>query len=65
MYGSPPIPVPGLVLAFNLVDSDGRPAGAAITTDDAILDRYRAARQHLWALATPFENYAVDLHAQQ
>lgn len=51
---------------FNLVDANGRAAGAtALTTDARIVEFCRTAKEHLWALATPYADYvkehAVDI----
>ncbi|MET8874436.1 DUF6879 family protein [Nocardia sp. NPDC004604] len=45
------------LVAFNLVDRDGRPAGMAVTSDLEIVDRCRGVRDRLWALATPYADY--------
>ncbi|WP_062994149.1 DUF6879 family protein [Nocardia mikamii] len=49
-------------VVFNLVDENGRAAGAsALTTDPWIVDRCRQVKTRLWQLATPYTEYAVDL----
>ncbi|MFD6158361.1 DUF6879 family protein [Nocardia sp. NPDC060256] len=53
-------------VVFNLVDMNGRAAGAsALTTDPGIADRCRTVKQSLWPLATPYRDYiaghAVDM----
>ncbi|WP_067836079.1 DUF6879 family protein [Nocardia lijiangensis] len=52
-------------VAFNLIDENAAPAGAAITTDSWIVERYEKARQRLWAAAIPFGEYAASVHVQQ
>nr|WP_297628963.1 DUF6879 family protein [Nocardia sp.] len=44
-------------VAFNLVDQAGKPAGAAVTTDPSIAAYCWQVKQHLWAMATPFDEY--------
>ncbi len=46
-------------VAFNVVDSTGKPAGAAVTTDPVIAAYCRGVRERLWNLATPFAEYAA------
>nr|WP_306363916.1 DUF6879 family protein [Nocardia sp. CC227C] len=46
-------------VGFNLVDEDGRPAGAAITTDAGIAAYCRGVKERLWRLAIPFHEYAA------
>ncbi|MFF0488215.1 DUF6879 family protein [Nocardia sp. NPDC004068] len=48
-------------VGFNLVDSTGKPAGAAVTTDPAVCGLYREAIERLWSLATPFAAYVNGL----
>lgn len=46
---------------FNLVDENGRAAGAtALTTDPRIVENCRNAKQRLWPLATPYTEYVVE-----
>jgi len=48
-------------VVFNLVDENGRAAGAsALTTDPRIADHCRQVKERLWTLATPYAEYAVD-----
>ncbi|MCX4097599.1 hypothetical protein LBW94_035140 [Nocardia sp. alder85J] len=51
--------VDGTTIGFNLVDSAGKPAGAAVTTDPGIVSYYRDAVERLWSLATPFPDYVA------
>ncbi|MFE2994060.1 DUF6879 family protein [Nocardia sp. NPDC059246] len=44
-------------VAFNLVDEQGRPAGAGVTTDRQIAAVCKAAKDRLWPLAVPFAEY--------
>ncbi|WP_405138252.1 DUF6879 family protein [Nocardia sp. NBC_01388] len=44
-------------VGFNLVDSDGAPAGAAITTDPGIAAYCRRVKEKLWQSAVPFNKY--------
>ena len=45
-------------VAFNLVDENGRAAGAsALTTDPKIADQCRHVKERLWELATPYDEY--------
>lgn len=47
-------------VVFNLVDQEGRAAGAcALTTDPKIAEHCRSIKAHLWALATPYAEYAA------
>lgn len=46
-------------VVFNLADPDGKPAGAAVTTDPGIVDYCRSVRDRLWKLATPYAEYAT------
>ncbi|WTL51450.1 hypothetical protein OG203_23600 [Nocardia sp. NBC_01499] len=50
------------LVAFNLVDENGKAAGAAITTDPNIAAYCRSVKQRLWELATPYAQY-VDQDA--
>ncbi|MBF6239116.1 hypothetical protein IU474_18870 [Nocardia otitidiscaviarum] len=47
-------------VGFNLVDEDGKPAGAAITTDPGIAAYCQRVKQRLWRLAVPFTEYVTD-----
>lgn len=44
-------------VAFNLVDSAGRPAGAAVTTDPAVAAYCRSIKEQLLPMAIPFAEY--------
>ncbi|WP_067535869.1 DUF6879 family protein [Nocardia crassostreae] len=44
-------------VAFNLVDEEGRPAGAAVTTDPDIVAYCHRSKERLWSMATPFGRY--------
>ena len=46
-------------VAFNLVNDNGRPAGAAVTTDPGVVDYCRRAMRRLWSLATPYTEYVA------
>ncbi len=52
------------LLAFNLVDQNGKPAGLASTTDPQIVGYCHSVKQRLWELATPYTEYAAA-HAGQ
>ncbi|MFJ9363358.1 DUF6879 family protein [Nocardia sp. NPDC101769] len=45
-------------VAYNLVNDAGKPAGLAVTTDPGVVAYSRGVRERLWALATPFAEYA-------
>ncbi|MBF6181682.1 DUF6879 family protein [Nocardia otitidiscaviarum] len=48
-------------VVFNLVDENGRAAGAAAsTTDPRIAEQCRQTKERLWQLATPYADYACD-----
>nr|WP_221333222.1 DUF6879 family protein [Nocardia transvalensis] len=47
-------------IGFNLVDDDGQPAGAAITTDKGIVAYCRRVKETLWQSAVPFDEYIAD-----
>ncbi|MEV6773856.1 DUF6879 family protein [Nocardia sp. NPDC051030] len=47
-------------VGFNLVDNDGKPAGAAITTDPGIAAYCRSVKEKLWQSAVPFDEYAGE-----
>lgn len=48
-------------VVFNLVDENGRAAGAsALTTDPQIADQCRQVKQRLWPLATPYADYVAE-----
>ncbi|MGW5518401.1 DUF6879 family protein [Nocardia africana] len=53
------------IVAFNLVDARGRPAGAAVTTDPGIALRCQRLKDHLWPLATPFAEYVGSESARR
>ncbi len=44
-------------VAFNLVDSEGVPAGPALTTDAGIVEYCRTAKEQLWRAAVPYDEY--------
>lgn len=45
---------------FNLVDEEGRAAGAAaLTVDPAAVARCREVKERLWRLATPYADYVA------
>ncbi|MEU1520852.1 DUF6879 family protein [Nocardia rhamnosiphila] len=44
-------------VGFNLVDHDGKPAGAAVTHDPDIAAHCRSIRDRLWEMATPYTEY--------
>nr|WP_231390257.1 DUF6879 family protein [Nocardia sp. CNY236] len=44
-------------VGFNLLDNEGRPAGAAITTDCGIVEYCRSIKERLWSLAIPYREY--------
>lgn len=44
-------------IGFNLTDYDGKPAGAAVTTDPGICGYYRRTTEDLWSLAVPYSSY--------
>lgn len=47
-------------VVFNLVDMNGRAAGAsALTTDSRIAELCRTVQQNLWPLATPYRHYVA------
>ncbi|WP_431972033.1 DUF6879 family protein [Nocardia sp. bgisy134] len=46
-------------VAFNLSDANGRPAGAAVTTDPRIAEYCRGVQARLWDLATPYAEYVT------
>nr|WP_245547051.1 DUF6879 family protein [Nocardia brevicatena] len=45
-------------VGFNLVDIDGKPAGAAITIDPGIAAYCRSVKENLWQSAVPFNEYS-------
>ncbi|WP_067468583.1 DUF6879 family protein [Nocardia amamiensis] len=47
-------------VAYNLSDADGKPAGAAVTTDPGISEYCRGVRDRLWKLATPYAEYVTQ-----
>ncbi|WP_280378020.1 DUF6879 family protein [Nocardia wallacei] len=55
------------LLAFNLVDTNGKPAGLAVTTDPQLVNHCRSVKQRLWELAIPYADYAANAatHAGQ
>ncbi|WP_433625685.1 DUF6879 family protein [Nocardia sp. CA-120079] len=48
------------LVAFNLSDSAGKPAGAGITTDPGIVAYCREVKNLLWPFATPYRDYHAD-----
>ncbi|WP_433654006.1 DUF6879 family protein [Nocardia sp. CA-128927] len=54
----------GQQVAFNLVDRDGRPAGAAVTTDPEIIGYCERVKDRLWQLATRYREYASGSTAE-
>ncbi|MEV0361345.1 DUF6879 family protein [Nocardia fusca] len=44
-------------VGFNLVDGEGKPAGAAVTTDAGIAAHCRQVKEQLWGLAVPFADF--------
>ncbi|MBL1079141.1 hypothetical protein JK358_32530 [Nocardia sp. 2] len=44
-------------VAFTLFDSNGRAAGAAVTTDPALVRRATSVREALWGSAVPHSEY--------
>lgn len=50
---------------YNLIDTDGGPAGIAITADPGIVEHCEAVRQRLWRMATPYADYRDSMHATQ
>lgn len=51
----------GSTVGFNLVDGDGKPAGAAITTDPGIAAYCRSVKDKLWESAVTFREFAGDV----
>ncbi|MET8427903.1 DUF6879 family protein [Nocardia sp. NPDC004860] len=47
----------GELVAYNLVDDDGWPAGMAVTSDPRIAEYCRRVRDRLWSIATPYAEY--------
>lgn len=47
----------GEIVAYNLVDENGRSVGAAITIDPHIAAYCRTVKQRLWDLAIPYADY--------
>ncbi|MFR9752196.1 DUF6879 family protein [Nocardia sp. 004] len=45
------------VVGFNLIDADGKPAGASVTTDPGIVSHCQRVKEQLWSLATPFSEF--------
>jgi hypothetical protein len=56
----------GELVAFNLVDADGKAAGAALTTDPQLAAYCRSVQHRLWELATPYADYLdhIDAHIE-
>ncbi|NEW25778.1 DUF6879 family protein [Nocardia cyriacigeorgica] len=53
------------LVAFNLIDSAGRPAGAALTGDSGVVDYCRLVKQRLWSAAIPYAEYLAEVHGQR
>ncbi|MGW4245732.1 DUF6879 family protein [Nocardia sp. NPDC004722] len=52
-------------VVFNLVDDRKKSAGVAITTDPRLVEHCQAVKRRLWALATPYAEYAASTAAQR
>jgi hypothetical protein len=50
-------------VAFNLVDDEGRPAGAALTTDADIVELCGNIKARLWQRSIPFRQYITSAAA--
>ncbi|KZM74915.1 DUF6879 family protein [Nocardia terpenica] len=53
------------LVAYNLVDGAGAPAGLAVTTDPGIVAYCRSVRERLWELAIPYADYVRGEPIQQ
>ncbi|WP_280274453.1 DUF6879 family protein [Nocardia wallacei] len=47
-------------VAFNLIDKEGKPAGAAVTDNPHIAAYCHSAKERLWKLATPYSEYVMN-----
>ncbi|WP_433727721.1 DUF6879 family protein [Nocardia sp. CA-129566] len=56
----------GELVAYNLVDDDGKAVGMALTSDPHIAAYCRDVKSRLWDLATPYADYVdqVSIHQQ-
>ncbi|WP_405138449.1 DUF6879 family protein [Nocardia sp. NBC_01388] len=45
------------MVAFNLIDAEGRPAGVGVTTDRHLAAVCKQSRERLWLSAIPFADY--------
>lgn len=52
-------------VAFNLVDSRGTPAGAAVTTAPRVAEHCLRVKDYLWSVATPFAAYVTSESARR
>lgn len=50
--------IDGETVAFNLVDQEGKPAGAAVTTDKRIVEYCEGVKARLWELSIPYVEYS-------
>ncbi|MGQ4619900.1 DUF6879 family protein [Nocardia sp. R7R-8] len=48
------------LVAFNLVDSLGKPAGAAVTDDPGIAAYCWSIKRRLWDIAVPYPEFAAS-----
>lgn len=53
------------VVAFNLVDASGKPAGAAVTIDPGVAAYCQSIRKRLWDLAIPYTEFASSVSTRQ
>ncbi|UAK34418.1 hypothetical protein K8O92_11525 [Nocardia asteroides] len=53
------------LVAFNLVDAAGKPAGAAVTNDPGVAAYCRVVRQRLWDRAIPYTEFAASVSTQR
>ncbi|MEV6767089.1 DUF6879 family protein [Nocardia sp. NPDC051030] len=51
-------------VAFNLIDSGGKPDGMAVTSDDGIVAHCLSTRDRLWQSAIPFVDYVDSVRAR-
>ncbi|AHH20989.1 hypothetical protein NONO_c62180 [Nocardia nova SH22a] len=47
-------------IAFNLVDEEGKPAGAAVTTDVRIVSICLSIQARLWSDSIPYSEYVTN-----
>lgn len=52
-------------VAFNLVDSNGRPAGTALTVDPKIVAYCRGIKERLWRSAVPYADYVASVDSDK